>query len=83
MKQGRRTVIKTELVSIPFTVSQTSSNVVKITGSQKFTLASKITLIGSGLQSTLGGLLDGNYSGTAGTNGVYSLGTKGMSIRYI
>jgi hypothetical protein len=73
---GRKMVRVLQLKPVSFTVSFQSSNVVKLllTGKQTFPRGGQITLIGTGMSSAAGGLLDG------GVNAVYNISANARRI---
>ena len=81
---GRKNVRVLQLEPVSFTVSFQSSNLVKLllTGKQTFSRGGQITLIGTGISSAAGGLLDGNGDGIGGGNAVYNISANAGSISH-
>jgi hypothetical protein len=74
---GRRNVRVRQLKPVGFTVSDSSSQSVKLllTGKQTFPLGGQITLIATGISSAAGGLLGGG-------NDVYNVSANGRGISH-
>ena len=83
-RQGRKKVTVLQPISFSLSFDATSNTLLlKPSGGQKkFTLGGQITLVAAGLTSSTGASLDGNNSGTGGTNAVYNISKGGKVITH-